>query len=218
MNADDSVLSIPEIRDYHRINAELVQRLDEGQKHVRLVGAERQRLLLAELSGAWTATVEIEGETGPELAAALNAPGLTVVARGPSADGAARGFRAGRLILLGAAGDALGYGMEGGTVLANEGAGHRAGLDQRGGVLLIRGPVGRLAGERQGGGRLFVSSQQIGPHSGHGRRGGTLLRLPHDAEASPDFGIDRENAEILKTLLREAGPWLSNRRAGDARA
>jgi methylamine---glutamate N-methyltransferase subunit B len=208
----DSVLSIPEIRDYDRINAELVSRLDAGQAYVRLIGAEGQRLLLAGLSGAWSAQVEIEGETGPELAAALEAPGLTVVARGATGDGAARGLRAGRVILLGAAGDALAYGQEGGTVLAAAGAGHRAGLAQRGGSLVVLGPVGRLAGERQAGGRLFAVADRLGPHAGHARRGGSLLRLAPEAESAPDFGIAPEDAEILRTLLREAGPWIGEPR------
>ena len=207
----DSVLSIPEIRDYQRINAELVQRLDAGQAHVRLHGAEGQRLLLAGLAGSWSALVEIDGKAGPELAAALDAPALTVVARGTAADGAAAGLRAGRLILLGGAGDALGYAQQGGSVIAAAGAGHRTGLGQRGGVLVVLGPVGRLAGERQSGGRLFAYDDRLGPYSGHGRRGGALIRLAADAEdaAAADFGVAPADAEILRTLLREAGPWLA---------
>ena len=166
-----AILSIPEIRDYPRINAELSQQLDEGHAHIRLVGAEGQRLLLAGVTGAWSALVEIEGESGPELAAGLDAPGLTVVARGPTADGAGARLRAGRLILLGDTGDALAAGQEGGIILAAAAAGHRAGLGQRGGVLLVLGPLGRLAGERQSGGRMFVPADRLGPHAGHGRRG-----------------------------------------------
>src|SRR5262245_43921878 len=86
----EAVLSIPEIRDYERINSELVQRLDSGHQRVRLKGAEGQRFLVARLVGGWTAVVEIEGRVGPELAAELNAPGLTVVCRGSAADGAGR--------------------------------------------------------------------------------------------------------------------------------
>jgi glutamate synthase domain-containing protein 3 len=205
----DSVLSIPEIRDYDRINAELVSRLDGGQAHVRLIGAEGQRLLLAGLSGAWSGLVEIEGTTGPELAAAMDAPGLSVVVRGATADGAASGLRAGRVILLGDAGDALGIGQEGGIILAAAGAGHRVGLGQRGGVLVVLGPVGRLAGERQAGGRLYAHADRIGPHAGHGRRGGSFLRLAPEAEHAPDLGVSPEAAEIFRTLLREAAPWIT---------
>ena len=173
----DSVLSVPEIRDYDRINAELVQRLDAGQSYVRLSGAEGQRLLLAGLTGGWSALVEIEGDAGPELAAGLDCPGVTVVARGLTADGAGARLKGGRLILKGDTGDALGAGQEGGVILAARGAGHRAGLGQRGGVLVVLGPLGRLAGERQTGGRMFVPAAQLGPHAGHGRRGGDLLRF-----------------------------------------
>src|SRR4051794_17655581 len=93
------VLSIPEIREYPRINAELVLLLDAGQTHVRLVGAEGQRLLLHGLRGTWEALIEIEGQAGPELAADIDAPGLTIVCHGPAADGAARGLRSGRLLI-----------------------------------------------------------------------------------------------------------------------
>jgi glutamate synthase domain-containing protein 3 len=208
----DSVLSIPEIRDYEKINAELVSRLDAGQTYVRLIGAEGQRLLLAGVSGAWSALVEIEGDTGPELAAALDAPGLTVVARGATGDGAARGLRAGRMIILGVAGDALGYGQEEGLVLAAAEVGHRAGLAQRGGSLVVLGSLGRLAGERQAGGRLFAFDDRIGPYAGHARRGGLLLRLAPEAESAPDFGITAEEAAVLRTILREAGPWIDDLR------
>ncbi len=78
-------LSIPEIRDYQKINAELVALLDQGHRLVRLEGAEGQRLLASGLSGSWQAVVEIVGQTGPEVAADLDAPDLVIVARGPTA-------------------------------------------------------------------------------------------------------------------------------------
>src|SRR5437016_3102823 len=110
-------LVIPEIRDYQVINAELIRLLGEGHPRVRLVGAEGQRLLVAGLAGPWAATIEVEGAAGPELAAELDAPGLVVICRGPAADGAARGLRAGALLILGGAGDAVGYTQGGGTVV-----------------------------------------------------------------------------------------------------
>jgi methylamine---glutamate N-methyltransferase subunit B len=200
----DSIVAIPELRDYQRINAELVRRLDNGVSRVRLQGAEGQRLLLAGLAGEWSALVEIEGDAGPELAAGLSAPGLTVVARGTTADGAGARVRSGRLILRGATGDALGTGQEGGTILAAAAAGHRAGLGQRGGVLVMLGPVGRLAGERQAGGWLFAYGDQLGPHAGHGRDGGTLVRI----ERTADFGLAGGDAEVLRAVLQASAPWL----------
>jgi glutamate synthase domain-containing protein 3 len=206
----DSVLPIPEIRDYQRINAEVAARLDAGQSRICLSGAEGQRLLLEGLQGPWSALLELEGRAGPELAAGLDAPGLTIVAHGPAADGAARGLRAGRVILLEAAGDALGYVQEGGTVLAAAGAGHRVGLGQRGGVLVVLGPLGRLAGERQSGGRLFVGRDDLGPHAGHGRRGGAMIRLTPSgaAPADPKCPVDSQDAALFRQVLDAAGPWI----------
>ena len=54
------VVAIPEIRDFERINAELVRYLDTGHGKVRLAGAEGQRLLVAGLAGGWNAVVEVE--------------------------------------------------------------------------------------------------------------------------------------------------------------
>ena len=179
-------LSIPEIRDYQKINAELLTLLDEGHSFVRLEGAEGQRLLASGLSGPWDAVVEIAGRTGPELAASLDAPGLTVVANGPTADGAARGLKSGRVLILGDAGDSTGYSQSGGVLVVAGAAGHRAGLMQSGGCLAILGPTGRLAGDRQAGGWLFVPRGQLGPHPGRGRRGGRLLEFPVPGGVEPD--------------------------------
>ena len=200
-----AVLSIPDIRDYEKINAELVQRLDSGTTHVRLAGAEGHRFLAAGLKGAWNAVIEVEGRAGPELAAELDAPGLTVVCRGPAADGAGRGLRAGRILLLGDAGEGLAYAQQGGTVLATRGAGARAGLNQRGGVLAILGPVGRLAGERQAGGLLFAFRDQLGPHAGRGGRGGRLLRLI--SESVGDDPVEAGDLETFRAVLLDFSRW-----------
>ncbi len=168
-------LPIPEIRDYQKINAELVALLDRGHPLIRLDGAEGQRLLASGLSGPWNAVVEIIGRTGPEVAANLDAPGLTVIARGPTADGAGRGLKAGRVLIPGDAGDAAGYAQSGGILVIAGSTGHRAGLAQSGGILAILGSTGRLACDRQSGGRLFLPNGSIGPHAGRGRRGGRLI-------------------------------------------
>jgi glutamate synthase domain-containing protein 3 len=161
--------------------------------------------LLAGLAGGWSALVEIVGDVGPELAAGLDAPGVTVVAQGRSADGAGARLRAGRLILLGDTGDALGVGQQGGVILVAAGAGHRAGLNLCGGVLVVLGPLGRLAGERQTGGRMFVPAGRHGPHAGHGHRGGGLLRF----EAVTDLGLAAEDAEIFRSILGDAARWVA---------
>lgn len=171
------VVSIPEIRDYQRINAELVAHLGAGHGRVRLAGAEGQRLLVSGLSGDWVAVIEVEGRAGPELAAEMDAPGLTVVCGGPAADGAGRGLRAGRLVIRGDAGPALGYAMQGGTIVALGSVGPRAGLNQRGGLIVALGAVGPLAAERQAGGRFFAFEDRLGPHAGRGRRGGSFGRF-----------------------------------------
>ncbi len=170
----DAILPVPEIRDYRQINLRLLQALDAGARLVRLAGVEGQRLLAAELRGSWQAVVEIEGRAGPELAAGLDATGLTVVGLGDAADGAGRGLRAGRLLVLGTCGDALGYSQAGGAILAAGPAGARVGLDQTGGLLAVRGPVGRLAAERQAGGILWL----LDPSAGSSRGPGAPRRSP----------------------------------------
>lgn len=201
-----AVVSIPDLRDYDRINAELVRRLDEGCPRVRLVGAEGQRFLAAGLAGDWRAVVEVEGRAGPELGARLDAPGVTLVCRGPAADGAAASLRAGRVVILGDAGVALGYAQEGGEVVAAASAGPRAGLNQRGGTLAILGCVGPLAGERQAGGRLFAQADRIGPHARRGSRGGRLVVLAPGPDRLQH--VPTEDAEAFRSLLSGLAAWL----------
>ena len=179
------VLVIPEIRDYQRINAELTVLLDAGHRRVRLEGVEGQRLLVSGLVGRWDAVVEIAGRPGPECAAGLDAPGLTVVCSGRAADGAGRGLRAGRVLFQDGAGDGAGYAQAGGLLVFLGPVGHRAGLNQSGGTLAALGAVGRLAGERQSGGTAFVVRGLVGLHPGRGRRGGAWIELPTEAPLDP---------------------------------
>ena len=194
-------LPIPEIRDYQRINGELVALLDAGHPRVILDGAEGQRLLASGLRGPWDATIEIDGRTGPELAANLEAPGLTIVARGGTADGAGRGLRSGCVVVLGDAADGAGYSQSGGTLIVVGSAGHRAGLAQSGGTIAIIGEVGRLTGDRQAGGRLFSAGLLPDQFDGRGRTGGHRIRVEDDG-AVPEA----DRAEWLR-LLDLASAW-----------
>ena len=171
------VVLVSEIRDYDRINAELTQLLDRGHAVVRLAAVEGQRLLAAGLRGAWNATVIVEGNAGPELAAELDATALTIICEGSAADGAGRALRAGTLLIRGDAGDAVGYGQSGGTIVVAGDAGARAGLALSEGVLVLLGAVGRLAGDRQSGGLILVHGNKLGPHANRGQRGGQLVKL-----------------------------------------
>ncbi len=194
-------LSIPEIRDYQRINAELISLLDQGHREVYLDGAEGQRLLASGLRGGWRCLIEIEGATGPELAADLDAPGVTIMARGRAADGLARGVRSGTVVVLGGAGDGCGFGQSGGTVVVVGPSGHRAGLAQSGGTIAILGPIGRLPCDRQSGGRLFYRGDRPASFAGRGRSGGRLIRVGgEDPVPEPD------RAEWLR-LLDLASLW-----------
>lgn len=186
----DSSILVPELRDYHRINKELVRRLDRGDARVRVEGAEGHRLLLAGLTGTWRATVEIVGRAGPELCFGMNAPGVIAICRGPSGDGAGGGLRAGGLVLLGPSGTAVGYHQEGGLIVASGGAGPRAGLRQRGGNLVILDSAGPFAGEAQRGGRLLLPSGRVGRRAGRGASGGQRLWVsPWSPSAEADEAI-----------------------------
>jgi glutamate synthase domain-containing protein 3 len=197
------VLSVPEIRDYRAINQELARSLDQGCPSLRLTGALGQRLLVSELRGRWTAVIEIEGDAGPELAAGLDAPGLTVVCRGSVGDGAASGLNAGGVLVLGRAGPAFGYAQRGGLALVVGPAGARAGLGQLGGDLILLGGAGPMAGERQAGGRLFLRAE-LGPHAGRGRRGGRVLRIDTPMTPLSEEG-DRAAWDAAWSAF---GPWL----------
>lgn len=191
------VLVVPEIRDYLRINAELVRLLDAGAPVVRLVGVDGQRLLARGLKGSWRGTVLVEGDAGPELAADLDAPGLIVACTGSARDGAGRGLRAGRLAIAGDADAAVGYDQTGGTIAVGGSVGSRAGLRQRGGLLVIAGSVDRLAGDRQSGGLLIAPSGPVGPFAGHGRTGGRLVGPGR---------LDEKSLAILRAEAQLFGP------------
>ncbi len=113
----------------------------------------------------------------PRLAAAMNAPNLTLRSLGTAADGCGSGFLTGRLLVRGSVGVALGYFQRGGLIVAAGDVAARAGLCQQGGDLVLLGRTGPLAGERQAGGRLFSQQSLAGPHAGRGARGGERIDL-----------------------------------------
>jgi len=194
------VIIVSEVRDYVRINAELVALLDSGHPRIRLEGAEGQRLLASGLAGPWQATVEIQGRTGPELAANLEGPGLRIVARGNTQDGAGRALRAGMILVVGDAGDGVGYAQSGGTLVVTRDVGHRAGLGQSGGILAVLGSTGRLAGDRQSGGTFFLGRGEVGPYPGRGRRGGKRVGW-----LDP---WDDQNRIAWNDVVEAVSPWV----------
>ena len=142
---------------------------------------EKQRLLLAEVAGPWSALVEVEGNAGPELGSRLNAPNLRVVCRGSVADGLGSGLVEGKILVLGDAGAGAGMSQLGGSIVVAGSAAERAGLNQRGGLLTLLGAVGRLAGERQSGGTFLAFERNLAERSGQNRRGGLSILLGQPA-------------------------------------
>ena len=178
--AAEPPIIVPELRDYQQINAELVRRLNLGQRHVRLEGVEGQRLLVSRIAGPWQAVIEIEGNAGPELAAELNAPGLIVVCRGSAADGAGRGLVVGPTGHPPELRHRPGLLPGGGLIVACGDVGPRAGLNQKGGGLVLLGRSGCPDGRTADGGRLFLKPALTGPNLGFGSRGGRRIDLPVD--------------------------------------
>lgn len=202
----ETTLFVPEIRDYERINLEIARRLDDGFDRVILAGVDRQRLLASGLRGDWSATIVVEGDAGPELAAGLDAPNLAVVCRGGAADGAGSGLSRGTLVIRGDVGLGLGYGQQGGLILVDGSAEARAGLLQGGGTLIVLGTLGRLSGERQWDGLAIFRREGLGPHHGRGRRGGRVLLVP----VAIGLDGDHEDLAILATAVAQAGEWLAD--------
>lgn len=194
---------VPEIRDYTRINAELVRLLDDGHRRVRLSGVDGHRLLAFGIRGSWKAIVDVEGSAGPELAAEMDAPNLAVICAGHAASGAGRSLRSGILLICGDAGPGLGYVQQGGNIVVAGDAAPRAGLDQKGGLILVGGSTGRLPAERQAGGRMIVRGS-IGAHARVGHRGGRLCRFD---EATTEDLVDFERiAEVCGPAWPESLP------------
>jgi glutamate synthase domain-containing protein 3 len=199
-----AIVSVSELRDYERINAEVVRLLESGSSRILLTSVEGQRLLLLRITGPWRALIEVEGTAGPEFAAELHAPNLTVICRGGAADGAARELRGGKILICGDVTDAAGYRLQGGDLVIGGAAGHRAGLQMAGGTLLLLADAGRLAGERQTGGTIFVHGQ-VGPYAGHGQSGGRLIQLDRLRPAS----LGGEVRAQLDQTLGWVRPWYA---------
>jgi glutamate synthase domain-containing protein 3 len=198
---------VAELRDYHQVNAEIARLLNLGRRHIRLEGVTGQRLLVAGLAGTWNAVIEVEGDSGPELAAGMDCPEITLVCRGAVADGAGQGLRGGRLVIGGSSGAVLGYVQAGGTIVASSDSGPRPGLGKSGGDLFLLSTVGSLAGERQSGGRLFYPTGRAGPHLGRGARGGKIIEFD---PSLADFGVlSPEDRSVLTSALQLARTFLS---------
>ena len=201
-DTSEVVFSVPEIRDYRAINGELVRSLDQGISRFRLIGVNGHRLLVSGLVGPWNAVIEVVGDAGPEVAADMDAPGITVVCRGSAADGGAARLKAGRVLVLGSAGPAFGYTLRGGLAMVVGAVGPRAGLRQVGGDLILLGPAGAMAGERQLGGRIFTHSD-LGYHIARGRQGGRFIHMELGAEnlMAPD------DLATLTAAFEVFAPW-----------
>lgn len=199
------------VRDYQQINREVIAALDAGHRHIRLTSVEGQRLLLSGLRGSWPALIEIQGTAGPELAAELDAPNVSILCHGSVADGSGRALRAGQLVITGNAGEAAGTWMRGGVQIVVGTTGHRAGLRLQGGSLILFGPPGRLLADRQSGGDVFARLDLAESVADRGRTGGRLIALPERASGtcSPLVDGPLPCGEVLKTLPAEVLSALS---------
>jgi formylmethanofuran dehydrogenase subunit C len=198
------VLSVPEVRDYARINSQVLRWLDSGRTRIELAGVAKQRLLLAGLVGSWEARIDVQGDAGPELAAGMNAPNLIVTCLGSAADAAGRELAGGTLRILGNAADCVGYRQRGGSIFVAGSAGHRAGLEMSGGLIVVLGDSGRLCGHGQHGGRLIVRGT-TGPFPGFARDGGGFFPGPNSPEFSEEERRAIEELQRLDTGLLPAG-------------
>lgn len=152
----DAILRIhlPEWRDSHAVTQQVALALSRGVSQVYLTGARGDRLLLAGLSGTWSAEIRIDGDLGTELARNLDAPGVMVLADGTAGAGAGSGMKAGTLVITGKAGPLLGTQLAGGEIWALAGAGARLAYMALGGRILVASGIGPMAMDRRVGGTL----------------------------------------------------------------
>jgi hypothetical protein len=194
-------IPVPEIRDYQKINQEVARLLQEGHPRIRLTGVERQRLLLSGLRGPWTAVIEVEGNPGPEFASYLDTPGVAVLCRGSTADGAGYGLQSGQVLVQGSAGDVAGGWMQGGSLTILGAVGHRAGLRQHGGLLVLGSSPGRLVADRQQGGVTLTALpvDALARLRGRPGTGGRTLSL---ADLATGTVVDNRLEAELEALAR----------------
>lgn len=151
-------IHLPEWRDSHAVTQQVALSLSRGVGKVHLTGARGDRLLLAGLSGTWTADIRIDGDLGTELARNMNAPGVFVLANGAAGAGAGSGMKAGTLVITGKAGPLLGTQLAGGEIWALAGAGARLAYRAEGGLIVASSGVGPMAMDRRRSGTLTFRS------------------------------------------------------------
>lgn len=165
---------MPEIRDYHVINRLVAQALENGEHEIQLAGVDGQRLLLERLTGPWKARIEINGNAGPELAFAMNAPSVAVDCLGNAADGTGAHLNAGLLTIRGSTGAAAALCQHGGTIVVHGQTGPRAALRMNGGILVLMSSPATRTGEWQSGGTIYQPPQT---QADTARHGGLVLDL-----------------------------------------
>ena len=147
-------IHLPEWRDSHAVTQQVALSLNRGVAKVHLTGARGDRLLLAGLTGSWTAEIRIDGDLGTELARDMNAPNIFVLADGAAGAGAGAGLKAGTLVISGKAGPLLGSQIKGGEIWALAGSGARLAYRAEGGRIVAASAIGPMAMDRRRGGTL----------------------------------------------------------------
>ncbi|MFM1801712.1 MAG: hypothetical protein RJA81_1064 [Planctomycetota bacterium] len=151
-------LHLPEWRDSQAVTRQVVTALNLGVSKVVLSGARGDRLLLAGLSGDWSATIRIDGNVGSELAREMNSPGITVLATGDVGAGAGSGLKAGRLLILGRSGALAGTQIENGEIWCLGPAGNRLGYRASGGLIVVGDGLGLMAMDRRVSGTVRIQA------------------------------------------------------------
>lgn len=147
-------IHLPEWRDSYAVTQQVAGALNKGIERIYLSGARGDRLLLAGLTGPWSAEIRIDGDLGTELAREVNAPSLFILANGNAGAGAGYGLKGGTLAISGSCGALLGSGIKGGEIWALAGTGTRLGHRASGGRLVISSGIDAMAMDRRTGGTI----------------------------------------------------------------
>ncbi|WP_291999665.1 glutamate synthase [Caldivirga sp.] len=206
--------------DYREINEEILRRIMNGSRLVKVINVNGQRFIGVNLPRykLKDVRVEIYGTPGNALANLNN--GVEFVVYGNAQDDVADTMHDGKVIIHGDARDVLGQTLQGGKIFVRGNAGNRVGVQMREysskrPYLIIGGRVDDYLGEYMAGGVIMVlgidayragkEAELTGNYVGSGMVGGRIYVRGKVDYSKVGLAPSKHEIRVLTEALREEG-------------
>ncbi|WP_202905255.1 glutamate synthase [Vulcanisaeta thermophila] len=210
---------------YRELNEEILRRVREGRRVIRVVNVNGQRFIGVNLPryGVKDVRIELYGTPGNSLANLNN--GVEFVVYGNAQDDVGDTMHGGRVVIHGDARDVLGQTLQGGEIFVRGNAGNRVGIQMREyrdkrPYLIIGGRVDDYLGEYMAGGVIMVLGidsigkcgvELTGKYVGSGMVGGRIYI--RGRVSSGKIGLTLSSIEIRNFMRAIEEEGLSNEEA-----